>query len=379
VGFDDFDEAAYVRANPDVRVMVERGLFRSPLDHWQRSGSLEHAAGRRRSGFYEHDLFYDEETYLRLNPDVLALVRGRVLGSGYEHWMRHGRIEFSRGRRQAPFVASAHPFRPFRLTFGDEGGLLVGAVDADPRSIPALSLRHGDEPEVAVAQSAVAWTPPLSVQDALGRKRPLRLLVVRLPHFASDTRRPRPLALSSGGAGPLLTARDAGMQAFFFAGVRDGRELLECALRVAAPESGPSASFRQALVDFVVGRLEPPVDPRGPFAGFFVESLTRRPGEGFDAGGWFAPAADAAARVSVLCPETMECAELGALERVHRPDVLATLRGAEGVPEGASLGFRAFLALPRASAITPARLVFEVALANGGVRFFESRDASKLL
>ncbi|HVW28298.1 MAG TPA: hypothetical protein VHC69_23205 [Polyangiaceae bacterium] len=378
MGSDDFDEAAYLRANPDVAVMVERGLFRSPLDHWQRAGSLEHSAGRRRSGFYEHDLVYDEETYLRLNADVVALVRRRALGSGYEHWMRHGRIEFSRGRRHAPFVASTQPFRPFRLTVGDAGGLLVGAVDAEPEPGVALTLRHAEDPEIGVAAGTVACSPSLDVQDVMRRKRPVRLLVVRYPAFASDARRPRPLVLRAG-ATSFLTSRDAGMQAFFFAGVRDARDFLETGLRVAETDAATAAAFTDALVALVLARLQPPIDPREPFAGFFLESLSRRPGEGFDAGGWFAPASAEVTRVSVFCPETAECAELSALSRIARPDVLETLRDTPGVPADASLGFAGFLPLPRASAITPARLVFEVTLSNGVARFFESRDVSKLL
>lgn len=375
---EDFDEAAYVRANPDVAVMVGRGLFRSPLDHWQRAGSLEHAAGRRRSGFYEHDLLYDEETYLRLNPDVVALVRRRALGSGYEHWMRHGRIEFSRGRRHAPFVATAQPLRPFRLTVADTGGVLVGAVDAELDLRAQWTLRHADDPETAVDTAAMACSAPLRIQDVQQQTRTVRLLVVRFPRFASDARRPRSLVLRATDE-PVLSSRDAGMQAFFFAGARDAKAFLEAGFRVAEADPATAGAYKQALAAFVVSRLEMPVGAGEPFAGFFLESLARRPGEGFDAGGWFAPASSEAARVTVFAPETAECADVEALARVHRPDVLEMLRETPGIPEGASLGFRAFLPLPRASAITPARLVFEVTLSSGAARFFESRDVSKLL
>ena len=376
MSFDDFDEAAYVRANPDVTVMVERGLFRSPLDHWQRAGSLEHSAGRRRSGFYEHDLLYDEETYLRLNADVVALVRRRALGSGYEHWMRHGRIEFSRGRRHAPFNASAHPLRPFRLPVGDAGGLLIGAVEAPPEA--ALALRHADDPDTAVSPSSMACTTPVGIQDVSHRRRTVRFLVVRYPRFESDARRPRPLVLHAGGK-PLLSCRDAGMQAFYFCGVEDANAFLEAGLRVAGAESVTSAAFAGALSTFVVGRLEPPLDSRDPFAGFFLESLKRRHGEGFDASGWLAPTENGVTRVSVFSPETAESAEARALSRLYRPDVLEALRGTAGLPDDPTLGFSAFLPLPRTSTTTPARLVFVLTLSSGAVRVFESRDVSKLL
>jgi hypothetical protein len=342
---------------------------------WSSAGS---SAGRRRSGFYEHDLLYDEETYLRLNADVVALVRRRALGSGYEHWMRHGRIEFSRGRRHAPFVAPTHPVRPFRVTVGDAGGLLVAAVDAPPSPGTRLALRHADDPESAVPAASAVCTAPVCIQDVSRRKRTVQFLVVRFPHFASDVRRPRPLVLSADGV-PLVSSRDAGMQAFFFCGVTDAKEFLDAALRAAGDGRATSAAFAEALVALVASRLQPPADPRDPFAGFFLETLKRRHGEGFDAGGWLSPAGSAVTRIAVFCPETAECGEAQSFARTYRPDVLETMRSAKGLADDPSLGFTAFLPLPRASAITPARLVFEVTLSNGAVRFFENRDASKLL
>lgn len=373
--FDEFDEAKYLLANPDVAVMIERGLFSSALDHWQRGGSLEHAAGRRRSGFYEHDRLYDEPTYLRLNPDVVALVQRRVIGSGYEHWMRHGRVEFARGRRHAPFVAGAHAFRPFRLSFPDGSGLLVARADTDPRSGAPLTLVHGDEPPLDVAASAVGFTEPLRVADVFRREESMRFLLVRLPAFASESRRPRPLSLSSGGPSPLAVSPDLGMQAFFFADAKYASAFLGAALGLFPV----SASFADTLTEFVVGRLQPPRDPREPFSGFFLEGLARREGAGFDASGWYAPAGNSVLTVSVFCPDTREYGEVQSVTRVDRPDVLATLGPRTAGNENAAYGFRGFLPLPGASRINPARLVFGVTLENGAVRFYESRDASRLL
>src|SRR5689334_9549477 len=150
--------------------MVTRGIFASPRDHWDRTGSVEHANGRRRSGFFEHDQMYDEETYLRQNPDVARLVRARSLASGYEHWMRHGRVEFSRGRRHGPFVATVHALRAFRLPLAEAGVLVVGAAGTDARTEP-FTYRHGDDPPGPVA--AIAWTRELTLVDVC--ERPVRL------------------------------------------------------------------------------------------------------------------------------------------------------------------------------------------------------------
>src|SRR5689334_8905399 len=190
--------------------MVTRGIFASPRDHWDRTGSVEHANGRRRSGFFEHDLMYDEETYLRQNPDVARLVRARSLSSGYEHWMRHGRVEFSRGRRHGPFVATAHAFRAFRLPIGQAGLLLIGAAESDAPP-GSLACRHGDDPPFSV--QAVARTRELSIVDVCDRPKRLRLTVLRLEGLSGlDGKRPRPITVLAEGSAPLLVARDAGLQ-----------------------------------------------------------------------------------------------------------------------------------------------------------------------
>src|SRR5207237_234645 len=146
----------------------------------------------------------------------------------------------------------------------------VSAVDAPPAPEAALTLRHAEDPETVVSPSAVACSGPLCIQDVSHRKRTTRLLVVRFPPFATDARRPRPLVLHVNGA-PLLSCRDSGMQAFFFGGVQDAKQFLEAGLRVVAAEPTTSLPFTRALVDLAAGRLQPPVDSRDPFVGFFLE------------------------------------------------------------------------------------------------------------
>jgi hypothetical protein len=375
VGFDEFDEERYLRANPDVAVMVARGVFRSPLDHWQRAGSLEHAAGRRRSGFYEHDLLYDEETYLKHNPDVVRLLRTRAMGSGYEHWMRHGRTEFSRGRRHAPFVANVHQLRPFRLPLPDGGVLLVGPCEAPLLEPGALKSRHGDESEEVVGAMAVAVTAPIRIVDACHREATVTLAVVRLCSGGADSRRPKPLVLSNGPT-PVLSSRDAGMQAFFFADAEDANEFLA---RARTVDPGGNAAFVEAATAFAVARLHRPADAAEPFSGFFVESLVRRDGTGFEASGWFSPPSEETTRISVWCPETGEYADVASPTRIARPDVRAELERRGSVAADSPLGFRAVLPLAVASTRAPARLVFGLTLQSGVPRWFECSDAPRLL
>jgi hypothetical protein len=366
VGFDEFDEEGYLRANPDVAVMVSRGLFQSPRDHWDRAGSLEHANGRRRSGFFEHDRMYDEETYLLQNPDVRQLVRGRALVSGYEHWMRHGRVEFSRGKRHGPFVATKHALRTFRVSLGEGGVLVVGAAGGAPEG--PLSCRHGDDEVVPV--EGVAVSPELRIVDVCHREAQARLVLVRARGLAGlDGKRPRPITVSTADGAPFLVARDAGVQAFSFAGAPDANAFLKAALEASGDAF---AGFRDRVTDFAITRLHRPRDAKEPFSGLVLESLARREG-GFVAKGWLAPASDDIASVVVWCPESGEHAELGPLTRIARPDVRRTLGEVHGIAEDSPLGFEASLPLPRAVSMAPRRFVFAVTLRNGVPRWFDCR------
>src|ERR1041385_3954109 len=96
---EDFDESAYLRANPDVQALLDRGAIGSGLEHWRATGAEEHARGLRRSGFFDYDVIYDEESYLAQNEDVARAVRNGELASGYQHWNRIGRPEYAAGRR----------------------------------------------------------------------------------------------------------------------------------------------------------------------------------------------------------------------------------------------------------------------------------------
>lgn len=79
-----FDEAAYLRQNPDVWQAVMQGAFASGYEHFITNGWLQ---GRNPS------CVYDEAYYLSTNPDVAQAVAAGSFHSGLEHFARFGHVE----------------------------------------------------------------------------------------------------------------------------------------------------------------------------------------------------------------------------------------------------------------------------------------------
>jgi len=85
----DWNEPAYLAANPDVAPLLAEGKFKSGYEHYRAAGFFEF----RTSGFPR----WNEKEYLEANPDVAALVTQKQFASGYDHYLKKGKAE---GRRQ---------------------------------------------------------------------------------------------------------------------------------------------------------------------------------------------------------------------------------------------------------------------------------------
>jgi hypothetical protein len=85
----DWNEAAYLSANPDVPPLIASEQFKNGFDHYRAAGFLQF----RESGFPS----WNEKAYLADNPDVATLVRSGTFASGYEHYVKQGKAE---GRRK---------------------------------------------------------------------------------------------------------------------------------------------------------------------------------------------------------------------------------------------------------------------------------------
>ena len=84
----DWDEEAYLLANPDVKHAVRNGAIASGYKHYQRHGRRE-----GRPAIVAPTIGWDEMTYLAQNPDVAEAVRRGHFPSGFVHYWRHGRHE----------------------------------------------------------------------------------------------------------------------------------------------------------------------------------------------------------------------------------------------------------------------------------------------
>lgn len=85
----NWNEAAYLSANPDVSALIAEGRFKNGFEHYRAAGFLQF----RHSGFPS----WNEKAYLEDNPDVAALIRSGAFASGYEHYVKQGKAE---GRRK---------------------------------------------------------------------------------------------------------------------------------------------------------------------------------------------------------------------------------------------------------------------------------------
>jgi len=81
----EFDEAAYLRENPDVADAVERGEIESAYLHYIGFGYFE---GRMGGGPE-----VDEEWYLQKYPDVVSGIESARINSASQHFHRVGAAE----------------------------------------------------------------------------------------------------------------------------------------------------------------------------------------------------------------------------------------------------------------------------------------------
>ncbi len=81
----EFDEQGYLRQNPDVAELVRQGKYPSGYEHYVRYGQYENRPGAFK--------IFDEQEYFRHNPDVADAVGRGEFKSGYDHYLKHGQYE----------------------------------------------------------------------------------------------------------------------------------------------------------------------------------------------------------------------------------------------------------------------------------------------
>lgn len=377
--FGEFDEEAYLSANPDVRGLIERGVFRSALDHWHLVGANEHALGDRASGFFEHDLVYDEAAYLRHNPDVADAVRSRAVRSGYQHWIRFGRQEVARGVRWGPFSAKKGRPRPFKMGFVDGTVLLVAPVSTDFVPAARAEIRVSGEAPSAVGADEIVCSEPVVLVDACGAEIAVRFLFCEAPRGLVFRPLTRVTLSVEGSDGSALSAvyKDGGVQAFFFA-TADGANGFLLAARKSLRE--PSPATRAALTGMVLERLR--AGPRTP--GYekpielALEAVVPAGAGAWLVSGWLAVLPHELERCRAWCPTAGEFVSIHEnWSRSPRADVLARFPEELGSAGDDSFGFRALVRFARIDARWEAPvLLFGFAKRGGPERWIEVSASS---
>jgi len=82
----EFDEEEYLRRNPDVAIAVRQGKWSNGQDHYAASGYFEDRTGIGTA--------VSEFWYLRTNPDVALAVKNREWQSAEEHYNMRGLYEW---------------------------------------------------------------------------------------------------------------------------------------------------------------------------------------------------------------------------------------------------------------------------------------------
>lgn len=81
----EFDEAWYLEAYPDVKEAVEKGAFESGRDHFLRFGYFEGRALTPSS--------FSEKRYLKANPDIVDAIGSGHFEDAKDHFVKFGYAE----------------------------------------------------------------------------------------------------------------------------------------------------------------------------------------------------------------------------------------------------------------------------------------------
>jgi glycosyltransferase involved in cell wall biosynthesis len=92
-----FDEDAYIEANLDVKLAIERDQFRSALHHLELYGLEEIKQGLR--GFHKDCDLFDEYAYRERFGDIEDAIESGVFEDGFSHFCCNGYQEIMQGKR----------------------------------------------------------------------------------------------------------------------------------------------------------------------------------------------------------------------------------------------------------------------------------------
>ncbi len=126
-----FDEAAYLRANPDVQAAIGAGEVESALDHYIRIGSALDTPNDTFGVQYNPNAFFDPAAYRNANPDIVAAVdfNGNPIDP-FVHYLQFGEPEFLAEMRELDGLVGFDP-RFYRTNNPDVAGFIDAGVDGN--------------------------------------------------------------------------------------------------------------------------------------------------------------------------------------------------------------------------------------------------------
>lgn len=91
-----FDQEGYLRVNPDVKAAIEDEKFLSALEHFILFGYEEVKNGKRQVGIVFP--LFNEKDYLKLHPKVAKHIAEGQCPSAFEHFLEEGYVGFLNGK-----------------------------------------------------------------------------------------------------------------------------------------------------------------------------------------------------------------------------------------------------------------------------------------
>jgi len=168
-----FDEDSYLKANPDVKLEIENKNLKNALEHFNLSGRLEVAKGERRLGI-EFPLF-SEVDYIEANEDIKMAVKNDLMDSPIEHFFEIGYKEYLNGLRKLggfyPFELTDELLKNLQKTF-DEDAYLSANEDIKKKVDDGIVesgwkyfIEHGIKEIREGKKSICKELPPISESD----------------------------------------------------------------------------------------------------------------------------------------------------------------------------------------------------------------------
>jgi len=84
----DFNEELYLEANPDIKDMIKKGLYKNVKEYLEKQGIKEIKEGIRK--FHPEFEVFNEELYLEKFSDVKEAVEKKLFKNGFDHFCKDG-------------------------------------------------------------------------------------------------------------------------------------------------------------------------------------------------------------------------------------------------------------------------------------------------